>query len=377
MKSTLGVPYIEKNRVNGGMPLLEEDTHRAVSPYEFLPSWIFYTPVMLQSLFLGMKHRDIRLPLIANPSIKLSGMVGESKHDILSLAGNQAAQWISPFITLTKDDSRPQILLEKALRGMELHHLSFPIVAKPDLGCRGAGVKLLHCQDQLEQYIDSFPVNARFLLQEKAPYQAEAGVFYVRYPGKEKGKIISITLKYAASVVGDGTSTLQSLIERCPRAGQLSHLYLPRHQDKLDWIPNPGEEFQLAFAGSHSRGSIFRNGNQYISEKLTEKLDEIFNDLEGFHYGRLDIKFDDIEQFMAGEKFTILEINGASSEAAHIWDRNTPLREIFSTLLEQYRILFDIGAQQKRLGHQAPSIASLLNAWREEKLLTEQYPATD
>ncbi|MEZ8826164.1 D-alanine--D-alanine ligase [Vibrio amylolyticus] len=375
--SVLGVQTIEKNRVNAGMPPLEVDTQRAVSPYEFLPSWIFYTPVLLQSLFLGAKHWDIRLPLIANPSIKLSGMVGESKSDILSLAGKKASQWISPFITLTKTDDQTLHLLDKAIDEMNKKHLTFPIVAKPDLGCRGAGVKLLHNPEQLKDYIASFPKNARFLLQEKAPYQAEAGVFYIRYPGQEKGQIISITLKYAPSVVGDGMRTLQELIEHCPRAGQLSHLYLPRHQDKLDWIPKSGEEFQLAFAGSHSRGSIFRNGNQYISAQLTEKLDEIFDDLEGFHYGRLDIKFNDMEQFMSGEKFTILEINGASSEAAHIWDRNTPLKEIFSTLLQQYRILFDIGAQQKRLGHVTPSIASLLSAWREEKRLTEQYPATD
>ncbi|MEZ9231765.1 D-alanine--D-alanine ligase [Vibrio amylolyticus] len=377
MTSVLGVQTIEKNRVNAGMPPLEVDTQRAVSPYEFLPSWIFYTPVLLQSLFLGAKHWDIRLPLIANPSIKLSGMVGESKSDILSLAGKKASQWISPFITLTKTDDQTLHLLDKAINDMNENHLAFPIVAKPDLGCRGAGVKLLHNPEQLKDYIASFPKNARFLLQEKAPYQAEAGVFYIRYPGQDKGQIISITLKYAPSVMGDGIRTLQELIEHCPRAGQLSHLYLPRHQDKLDWIPKLGEEFQLAFAGSHSRGSIFRNGNQYISAQLTEKLDEIFDDLEGFHYGRLDIKFNDMEQFMSGEKFTILEINGASSEAAHIWDRNTPLKEIFSTLLQQYRILFDIGAQQKRLGHVTPSIASLLSAWREEKRLTEQYPATD
>ncbi len=105
--------------------------------------------------------------------------------------------------------------------------------------------------------------------------------------------------------------------------------------------------------------------------------DEIFNNVDGFHYGRLDIKFANIHQLMAGEQFTILEINGASSEAAHIWDRETPLREIFSTLLRQYRILFDIGAQQRKLGHQTPKMAELLNAWRKEKALTEHYPSTD
>ncbi|MBJ7536228.1 D-alanine--D-alanine ligase [Marinomonas transparens] len=377
MSSMLGNQCIAANKVNAGMPVLKEDSKRSVSPYEFLPTWFFYTPVVLQSIFQGVRHGDMALPLIANPSIHLSGMVGESKNDILNLAGSIAQPWISPFITRIKDKQSVADQTTDAMQAMTEAKLDFPIVAKPDLGCRGVGVKLLKSREQLADYIDAFPIDARFLLQEKAPYQAEAGVFYVRYPGEEQGKIISITLKYAPSVLGDGVSTLQQLIEASPRAGQLSHLYLPRHEDKLSWVPAMGEEFQLAFAGSHSRGSIFKNGNQYITPALTRKLDEILKDVKGYHYGRLDIKFADIQRFMAGEAFTILEINGASSEAAHIWDKNTPLKEIFSTLLMQYRTLFEIGAKQKKLGHKPPTIAALVRAWRHEKALTQQYPSTD
>jgi hypothetical protein len=369
--------FIAPNKINAGMPLLHVEKEASISPYEFMPSWFFYAPVVAQSVLLGLRHGDVCLPLIANPSIKLSGMVGESKTDILNLAGPVAKQWIEPFITLTKSQETVSIQLEEALQAMDAAQLSFPIVAKPDLGCRGVGVKLLKSKAQLHDYIQGFPLSARFLLQRKAPYQAEAGVFYVRYPGQELGEIISITLKYTPSVVGDGTHSLRQLIERCPRAGQLTHLYFPRHTQKLDWIPAEGEEYPLAFAGSHSRGSIFRNGNQYITEALTRKLDEILKDVGGYYYGRLDIKFADIESFMAGENFSILEMNGASSEATHIWDRNTKLSEIFSTLLKQYRILFEIGALQKKRGFKSPTLRALLKAWREEKALIQHYPSTD
>ncbi|WP_394249337.1 D-alanine--D-alanine ligase [Vibrio profundi] len=371
------IQCIAPNKVNAGMPLLTIDSTNSISPYEFLPSWFFYTPVVLQSLVQGIKYRNWKLPLIANPSIKLSGMVGESKHDILSLAGEESLKWISPFTTITTSKAQRATQLKAALQSMQRANIDFPVVAKPDLGCRGAGVKLLHSSQQLDQYIASFPVGARFLIQEKAPYQAEAGVFYVRYPGQSKGKVISMTLKYAPTVIGDGKSTLKQLIELCPRAGQLSHLYFPRHTSKLNWVPCKEEEFQLAFAGSHSRGSIFRNGNQFITDKLAQRLDAIFDDFDGFHYGRLDIKFKDMPSLMNGDAFTILEINGASSEAAHIWDRQTPLKEIFTTLLYQYRLLFDIGAQQQQRGFQTPPLKELLLAWKEEKRLTEQYPSTD
>ncbi len=377
MNTMSGIHLIPSHKINAGMPTLEKDTKRSVSPFEFLPTWFFYTPVVVQSVFQGLYYRDLRLPLVVNPSIKLSGMVGESKHDIMRLAGPIAEPWISSFTTRSKTQDAIESQTQSALKAMADANLSFPLVAKPDLGCRGVGVKLLHDDNQLAEYIRTFPAGARFLLQEKAPYQAEAGVFYVRYPGEAKGKIISITLKYAPSVIGDGVHTLQQLIERSPRAGKLSHLYLPRHTDKLNWIPEKDEEFQLAFAGSHSRGSIFRDGNQYITEALTRKLDTILHDVEGYHYGRLDIKFDNLHDFMKGEKFTILELNGASSEAAHIWDRNTPLKSIFSMLLTQYRLLYSIGAKQKKRGHKPASIKSLLAAWKEEKTLTEHYPSTD
>ncbi|MGD8230894.1 D-alanine--D-alanine ligase [Vibrio sp. TRT 1302] len=367
---------IPQGMVNAGMPVLEQPK-RVISPFEFLPAWFFYTPVVLQSAVLSMAHRDWALPLIANPAIKLSGMVGESKHDIFTSAGETANHWILPFITLTKSSNHTDGLLNESLQKLDAANLSYPLVAKPDLGCRGVGVKLIHSNQQLRDYIESFPLSGRFLLQKKSPYSAEAGVFYVRQPGETKGRVISITLKYSPYVVGDGQSTLQQLIEKCPRAGKLQHLYLPRHSEHLDRVIPANNQFQLAFAGSHSRGAIFRDGNQFITPALEQQLDKILIGFEGFNYGRLDIKFRDIHALMNGECFDILEINGASSEAAHIWDSDARLKDIFSTLLTQYRLLYQIGAKQKKQGHKTPSLGALLQAWREEKLLTQRYPMTD
>lgn len=370
------IAVIPAGRVNAGMPQLEEPK-RVISPFEFLPTWFFYTPVVMQSVALSLVHRDWALPLIANPAIKLSGMVGESKHDIFSSAGAITRDWILPFTTLDSADKSEQSLLHEANENLQRAELDYPLVAKPDLGCRGVGVKLIHNEQQLKKYINTFPSQGRFLLQKKSPYSAEAGVFYVRQPGESKGKIISITLKYSPRVIGDGHSTLRRLIEQCPRAGKLQHLYLPRHSSSLDTVIADQEEFQLAFAGSHSRGAIFRDGNDFITPQLEQKLDEILADFEGFNYGRLDVKFKDIHSLMAGKSFDILEINGASSEAAHIWDSDTPLPHIFSTLLKQYRLLYQIGSKHKKKGHRTPTLMSLIRAWREEKQLTALYPMTD
>ncbi|MYM59367.1 D-alanine--D-alanine ligase [Vibrio sp. OCN044] len=370
------IQIIPQGKVNGGMPILPAPK-RTISPFEFLPAWFVYAPVVAQSAILSLYHRDWALPLIANPAIKLSGMVGESKHDIFGAAGELTRQWILPFITIEKTQADPAKQFITIKDKMQQHALCYPLVAKPDLGCRGVGVKLVKNDQQLRDYIDLFPQQGRFLLQEKSGYRAEAGIFYVRQPEEKRGKVISITLKYSPSVVGDGQSTLKQLIESCPRAGQLKHLYLPRHKEHLGLVIPKGDEFQLAFAGSHSRGCIFRNGNQFITPELEQKLDQILGGFTGFNYGRLDVKFRDIHKLMSGEDFDILEINGASSEAAHIWDSDTSLSHIFGTLLQQYRLLYQIGSKHKKQGHKTPTLGALLQAWREEKLLTQLYPMTD
>lgn len=359
-----------------GMPEMDR-SGPVVSRYEFWPTWFFYAPVVAQSLWHSIKYRSISLPLIANPSIWLSGMVGESKKDILNLAGKEANKWILPFNTLRKNSSSIDVQLRDALEAMEQAKLHFPVVAKPDKGCRGAGVRLVHNQEQLVDYIQRFPEGADYLLQKKSDFDAEVGVFYMRYPGEKKGQVFSITLKYAPYVKGDGVKTLEQLIDSDERAGQLSHIYKDRHKGQLGRVIPKNVDFRLAFAGSHSRGSIFKNGNEYISQPLTEKLDAIFDDFDGFYYGRLDIKFKNIESLMAGEDFQIIEINGASSEATHIWDSKTPLKEIFSTLLFQYRSLYEIGHLQKKAGHKPPSLMTLFKALAEEKALVKQYPSTD
>jgi DHA1 family bicyclomycin/chloramphenicol resistance-like MFS transporter len=52
-------------------------------------------------------------------------------------------------------------------------------------------------------------------------------------------------------------------------------------------------------------------------------------------------------------------------------------RAIFGMLLTQYRLLYSIGAKQKKQGFRPPSFRELFIAWREEKKLIKQYPSTD
>ena len=366
-------------RPHHGMPPLELDGP-ALSYFEFWPMWAFYPPVMLYAAWLMLRYRGTLLPTVANPSFPGGGFYGESKAEILALAMRHVPEWVAPFIRLQRPESPAgdaEVECSSALDALAAAGLTLPVVAKPDLGCRGAGVKLVRTPQDLQAYIDGFPHGAAYLLQRLVPHEGEAGIFYCRRPGEPRGRIVSITLKYFPHVNGDGRSSLRELILADPRAGQLSHLYLRRHTARLDDVPPAGASIRLAFAGSHSRGAIFRNGTHLVTPAMETRFDAIAQAMPEFHFGRFDVRFEAFSQVQQGEGFTILEVNGAGAESTHIWDRRTGLLEAWRDLMRQYRWLFEIGAANRARGYKPMGLAAFMRDYRREKLLTPQYPATD
>lgn len=362
-----------------GMPPL--DTAGApLSFFEFWPMWAFYPPVIAYVAWLMLRHRSVLLPTVANPRFPNGGWVGESKADILTLAMAHAPEWTAPFIRLQRPPAAAadeQAEARAARTALAAAGLQLPLVAKPDLGCRGVGVKLLKSDDDLLAYIRAFPAGAAYLLQRLVPFEGEAGVFYVREPGQARGRIVSLTLKYFPHVTGDGQRTLRELILADPRAGRLPHLYLQRHAARLNTVPAAGEAVRLAFAGSHSRGAIFRDGTQLVTPAMEARFDALAKALPEFHFGRFDIRFERFADVQAGHGFTVVEANGAGAESTHIWDRKTSLLKAWRDLMRQYRWLFEIGAANRARGFKATPWRDFRAAWQREKALTPHYPATD
>ncbi len=372
-------PAVPSVRPHQGMPPLDE-TGPPLSFFEFWPMWAFYPPVMAYAGWQMLRHRGVLLPTAANPSFPGGGFYGESKAEILALAVKHAPDWVAPFIRV--DRAAPPGLdaaveCEAALAALAAAGIALPVVAKPDLGCRGVGVKLVRHVAQLQAYLAAFPQGASLLLQEFVPFEGEAGIFYCRLPTQSRGRIVSITLKYFPHVVGDGTRTLRELIEADPRAGKLLHLYLHRHTRRLDTVPAAGEAVRLAFAGSHSRGAIFRNGTHLVTPAMEDRFEAIARALPEFHFGRFDIRFECFGEVQRGRGFTILEVNGAGAESTHVWDRRTSLLQAWRDLMRQTRWLFEIGAANRARGFRPMRWAEFAAAYRREKALTPLYPGTD
>ncbi|MBY0468158.1 MAG: hypothetical protein K2Q07_04175 [Burkholderiaceae bacterium] len=356
-----------------------EQSGPPTSFFEFWPMWAFYPPIFLYAGWQMLRYRGVLLPTVANPSFPGGGFFGESKADILALAMKHVPQWVAPFIRVERPAAPISVEQERdaALAALAVSGLELPVVAKPDLGCRGAGVKLVRTPGDLKGYLAAFPPGATLLLQQLVPFEGEAGIFYCRRPGQSRGRIVSITLKYFPYVMGDGRRTLRELIVADPRAGRLSRLYFKRHTERLDTVPPAGEAIRLAFAGSHSRGAIFRNGTHLVTPEMEACFDEIAQRLPEFHFGRFDVRFEEFTDLQAGCGFTIVEVNGAGAESTHIWDRRTGLLEAWRDLMRQYHWLFEIGAANRARGFAPMSLADFMRAYRREKFLTPHYPATD
>ena len=356
---------------------LDVEAPDAVSFFEFWPTWIIYIPVVFVWLFNAIRYRSLSLPLIANPELPLGGMVGVPKSQLQDMAQGVLKQQLLPYQLVLRSDKPAADQVARTLPQLQRKLGPLPLVCKPDIGCRGAGVKLVATTDALTEVFTYYPEGAGILMQRLASSEQEAGVFYLRHPSQEHGKIISMAFKYTPYVMGDGEHTLAELVSAMPRAGSLSHLYQARHQDRWNTVPAKDEIIKLVFSASHCRGAVFRDARAYITPALTAKIDELMKCLPEFYYGRLDLKFASLDALKAGETLEIIEINTVSSEPLHIWDGRASFRTAMKALCYQYNELFKIGAENRKRGYKTPGILALFEGLKRERKLVARYPSND
>jgi hypothetical protein len=338
-------------------------TWRRCTRWEFWPPWIFYPPVLAYVIYLMVKHRSVTLFTAANPAILAGGFIGESKYDILrGLSG--AGEYVARSFLVDGNLSAADKMLA-VKRFMADQGLTFPIVLKPNHGQRGSGVVVVRSADVLEDSVGRSSVDS--IVQEYVG-GAEFGMFYYRRPSEPHGRIFSVTDKRFPSVVGNGRRTLEQLILHDQRAVCAARLYCDRHRDKLSVVPGDGQVFPLVELGTHCRGAMFLDGGWVLTQALEDRFDAVARGFAGFYFGRFDVRLDgDVEAFRAGHGFKIIELNGVTSEATHIYHPGTPLIRAYGALMMQWRIAFEIGAENRRGGVEPTPVRKLVELVREYK----------
>jgi membrane protein DedA with SNARE-associated domain/pimeloyl-ACP methyl ester carboxylesterase len=319
--------------------------------WEFWPPWLFYPPVVIAVFLIALRRGKLLAFTAANPAIPHGGIAGESKADILSNllpSGN-----VAPFLKLAA--AAPDKI--ELVRNW---NPAFPLVVKPDVGERGKGVVIVRDEASLLRELESRDADT---IVQRYIDGAEFGVFYIRRPEEARGRIFSVTIKVLTSVIGDGERTLDELILDDDRAVLSHRHFLEIHRDRLHEIPAKGEVFRLANLGTHCRGALFLNGANLVTPALEAEIQRISSVFPGFHFGRFDLRCPDEEHLKRGEGIHVIELNGVTSEATHIYHPGTPLLDGYRTLVSQWRHACDIGMANAAAGAKVSSwivLASLV-----------------
>lgn len=325
--------------------------------WEYWPMWVVYFPASLYFIYLSVKARSFFFFSAANPSIETGGMFFESKWSIFQLMPRE----YFPATIFAEASDQLSILIEK----MNAAGIVFPVIAKPDRGERGWGVKKIESADELDMYKKNLPIP--FLIQSYCNHPLEFSIFYYRNPASEKGKLTSITFKKLLSVTGDGISTIDELMRKYDRAFLQYHRLKLHGQIDFNKILGKGEHEVLVPYGNHALGAMFQDYTHIIDDALTHTFDTISKQINGFYFGRFDLRCNSIEDLKIGKNIAILELNGAGAEPAHIYHPGFSFFKAQRVIIEHYKMMYQAAIENHKNGVPYMSFKSFIDTRKKEK----------
>lgn len=310
-----------------------------LSRWEYWPFGIIQLPVICYYLWLSLRSRSLVFFSASNPGIDMGGMFGESKFDVLKK--------IPPDVVPKTIRAPYPSTAEAVIAAMRLHGFQFPVIFKPDLGERGFMVRRISGPAEIEDYIKNIRID--FLVQDLVDQPCEFGVFYRRFPEDADGRVTSVVVKEMLSVTGDGRSTLRELILRRNRAKLQWPTLRQKFRTSLDEIIPDGKSIELVSIGNHALGTKFLDGSYLINDELSKAFDVISKQVDGFYYGRFDVRCNCPADLYKG-KFLIMELNGCGAEPAHIYQPGFGLFNAYKVMFRHWRNIFEISRTNRSRG---------------------------
>jgi ATP-grasp domain len=325
--------------------------------WEYWPQALVYAPIIPVYLYYACKARSLFFGVAANPDMENGGYIMESKFAIYK----QLPQSLVPktiCIAVAKN-------FEEVRKQLEASGIGYPFFCKPDIGGKGRGVSKIENENQLQQY--NKKAGLVYLIQQEIPYKNEIGIFYCRLPDASAGFITGIAGKKNMEVTGNGTNTLQQLIEAVPRYYfQRSYLF-KKYASKLLTILPDGKKIILSEVGNHARGSTFADLTYCNNVKLEALIDRVSKTYNTFYFGRYDIKFNSWEDLYAGKNFMLVELNGCGSEPIHIYDPNKKIWQAWKIIMQHWKLMYTIAAQHHKKSVPYLSLRQIRELQRQEK----------
>ncbi|MEC8495357.1 MAG: hypothetical protein VXZ39_10560, partial [Planctomycetota bacterium] len=140
--------------------------------------------------------------------------------------------------------------------------------------------------------------------------------------------------------------------------------YLEELAGRAGDVPAPGEVVRLVEVGTHARGAIFLDGEHLVTPELEAAVERIAARYEGFHFGRFDVRAPSAAHLARGEGLAVIELNGVTSEATHVYDPKHSIFAAYRILFSQWEVAYAIGAANAAAGAPTTSLLGILMAWR-------------
>ncbi len=317
---------------------------------EFWNPIFLYLPFVPRFLYIHFKYGGIKSLLSSNPSIKMSGLIGERKTDIDLLLKEYVPEHRLNSLHYNEESETENIL----------NNLSFPMIVKPDSGMRGIDVEVVTDETSLRAVRDKSEKN--LIAQELCTHQHEWGVFYIRDPKNSGGSVFSLTRKELPVILGDGVSSLYELIKKNKRLRLRFDWIFDNSKYSPREISKAGEVYTLTSKGSHSKGCLFLDESLERFPLCAKKIALILDQIPDFCVGRADIKFESHDLLAQGQ-FKIIEINGSGGESTNIYDAELSKREVYSILSKQWENIYKVGKNNRILGKETK--LTLIDLFRE------------
>lgn len=325
--------------------------------WEYWPQWVVYFPVNFYYAYLAIKARSLFFFSAANPGIETGGMFFESKWKIFELIPKK---YLPSTILIHPEDTEFDIVDK-----MALNEITYPIIAKPDRGERGWGVQKINSFDELKSYRQF--VHVDFVIQSYVDKPIELSVFYYRHPQSPRGIVTSITLKELLRITGDGTSSIETLIRQNNRAYLQEKKLKKNHKINFNQVLKKGESLELVPYGNHVLGAMFLNYTQLIDQQISSVFNDISLQIDGFYFGRYDLRCESLDDLKTGNNISIMELNGAGAEPAHIYDPAFSYIKAQVILARHFRMMYEAAIENRKTGTAFMSLKEYKHMRRLEK----------
>lgn len=316
---------------------------------EFWPDFLWQWPLYAQGIPLGLWKGGLTWFARVNPGMRWGGMFAYSKSEIMQQlpAENRAAE-----------ESFHLPAQKEALKSRLAGATSWPMILKPDQGERGRDVHKLQDAVTAMRIVEGLD-SGTWLLQAYLDLPYEFGVFVEKSTLTDVFTVTSLCLKQPLGVRGDGVRTITSLVAQNPRAMRYRSLLEDVLAQRGAEVPAEGVWVPLHFSGNHCKGAAFISKNDWIDPALSQTFDALLQGVEGFRFGRLDVLVEDPSDLWQVDRIKVIEINGANSEPAHVYDyRMKPLR-MLREILRYQRRMWQQSLHMQARGIQSPPFKRL------------------